>query len=379
VRRWLGLVLACGVAVDPAAAITVEKLLGGGRLVAYAPTGYDPATTRRLGARGLNSDAESLLRLGFRAITTYGAARPLVPVCRFFKRRGFRTVLVGIWDPTDRDEVRRAIRLRRCADGYVVGNEGLTFGRYERDALAAAVARVRKRTGRPVTTRETLKAYADDPSLVRLGDWVFPTIHPWYADRRDPQAACGWTIFAWRDLIERVPAGLPTVIAETGLPTAGAAPASEHYQRAFFACLESRSVDFAFFEAFDQPWKTDDAVGPHWGLFRADGTPKLWAAQEGGAPELAARRQGATIRGRTRGAIPRALDAVVYVQDGAWRALPPVPLDRRGGFTVEAPPDRPAAVYVVVRGWTAPSPAPRAPQIDRSRVLARRELPPAGR
>jgi exo-beta-1,3-glucanase (GH17 family) len=370
---WLLLaaVLAC---VDVAAAITVEKLLGGGRLVAYAPRGYDPASTSAPSPRVLRADAERLTALGFTAVTTYGSSRALVPVCRFFKRRGFRTVLVGVWNPRDRDELRRAIRLKRCADGYVVGNEGLTFGRYSTDDLAAAIERVRRATGRPVTTRETLKVYADEPRLLRLGDWVFPTIHPWYAEKRASQEACGWTIFAYRDLAERAPAGLPTVVAETGFPTDGAPPASEHYQRAFFLCLESRQVAFTYFEAFDQPWKRDDAVAPHWGLFRADGTPKLWAAQQL-VPTLTVERTGGGLRGRVSGGVSGAMKVIAYVRSDRWTAQPAVVPDRRGAWSMPVPRDKAVAVYVVATTWTPPPSVDRLPRIDRAQVLATHELP----
>jgi len=365
----------CLSAATAARAIGVEKLLGGGRLVAYAPSGWTPSRTRA-SSRGLRADAESLRRVGFRAVATYGAGPALAPVCRFFKRRGFRTVLVGVWDPRDRVELRRAVHLRRCADGYVVGSEGLTFGRYTRADLDAAIAFVRRRSGRPVTTREPLGAYLDDPTLVRAGDWIFPSIQPWYAGKRDAQDACGWTIFAYRDLAERAPAGIPTVIGETGLPTEGALATSEHYQRAFFLCLESRQVAFAHFEAFDQPWKRDDAVAPHWGLFRADGTPKLWAGQQL-RPTITARRAGRAVRGRVGNGPLRPLRVVVYVEDtGLWTPRPPVRVDRRGKWRVRVPSDRAAAAYVVSAAWTPPPPMARLPAVDRAQVYARQDVPP---
>lgn len=262
-----------------ASALTPADLLGGGRLVAYSPAEFDPARAAEPSrARALRADADLLHRAGFRAVTTYGVSRALKPVCRFFKRRGFGVVLVGIWDPNDRVEMRRAMRLRRCATGYVVGNEGLTFGRYTRAVLDAAVAEVRQTTGRPTTTRETPGPYAQDPTLLALGDWVFANLHPWYANQADPQQACDWTTAAYADLVARAPVGTPVVIGETGLPTAGAPAASPQAQQAFFACLEARGAPFAFFEAYDQGWKRDDAVAPHWGLFAGDRTPKLWAA-----------------------------------------------------------------------------------------------------
>jgi exo-beta-1,3-glucanase (GH17 family) len=370
---WLA-VVAVLASVGVADAISVEKLLGGGRLVAYAPRGYDPASTRGPSPRVLRADAENLAALGFTAVTTYGSSRALAPICRFFKRRGLRTVLVGVWDPRDRVELRRAIRLKRCADGYVIGNEGLTFGRYSKADLVSAIDRVRRATGRPVTTRETLKAYADDPAVLRLGDWVFPTIHPWYAEQRGSQAACGWTISAYRDLAERAPAGRPTVVAETGLPTEGAPSASEHYQRAFFYCIESRQVPFAYFEAFDQPWKRDDPVAPHWGLFRADGTPKLWAAQQL-VPTLTVERRGGMLQGRIEGGGSRTFQVVAYVRADRWTAQPPVVPDRHGGWRMPLPADKPVVVYVASAAWTPPPAVERLPRVDRANVFATRELP----
>jgi exo-beta-1,3-glucanase (GH17 family) len=370
--RWLGLacVLLAGGATA-AQAISVDKLLGSGRLVAYAPA---VRAGGRASAQALRLDAQALSAAGFTAVTTYGASRPLAPICRFFKRRGFRTVLVGIADPTDPGERRRAARLKRCADGYVVGTGGLTARRYDRAALDRAIRSVRGATGRPVTTREPLAAYRDDPSLLRAGDWVFPIIHPWEAEQRDSQAACGWTIFAYRELAERAPAGIATLIAETGLPTAGALATSEHYQRAFFMCLESRQVPFGYFVAFDRPSAADDGVAAHFGLFDADGVPKLWAAQQM-RPTLAAERTGGRLHGRIAGAPPRGLRVVVYVGGARWESGPIVDPDRRGHWQATVPADRPVAVYLAWASWTPPAAVDQPPRVDRSMVLAKQDLP----
>ena len=356
-------------AAAPAGALSLEKILGGGQLVAYVPRNVDGPPS----ARVLRADAESLAAVGFRAVTTYGTSRADAPACRFFKRRGFRTVLVGIDDPRDAGELRRAIHLRRCADGYVVGTNGLSAGRYTRAELERAIARVRAASGRPVTTRETAQAFLDDPSLARVGDWLFPVIQPWNAGKRDPQDACGWTIFAYRELAERAPAGMPTVVAETGLPTEGALATSEHYQRAFFLCLASRQVPFAYFEAFDRASSGGD-VAAHWGLFRLDGSPKLWAAQQI-RPALVVERVGGTVRGRIENRPHRNLRVVVYVKGTRWDAGPPLVPDRRGEWEVAVPPDRPVAVYVGSPAWTPPAAVDRLPRVDRVQILAARELP----
>ncbi len=364
--RWLGLasVLLAGGATA-ARAISIETLLGGGRLVAYAPAG--PAT-----ARALREDAQSLAAAGFTAVVTEATPPALVPVCRFFKRHGFRTVLLGIADPTDREERRRAARLRRCADGYVVGRGGVTAGRYGREDLERAIRDVRAATGRPVTTREPASAYRDDAALLRAGEWLFPLLDPWAAGQRDSQEACGWTIFAYRDLAELAPPGVP-VVAETGLPTAGALATSEHYQRAFFLCLESRQVAFGYFEAFDRPG--GDGVAEHRGLFDAAGVPKLWAAQQL-RPTFVVERAVARVRGRVDGAPPRGLRVVAYVGGDRWDLGPAAGLDRRGRFAFDVPADRTVVVYLAWATWKAPPAVGEPPRVDRSLVLARHDLPP---
>jgi len=357
------------VSVGPAGALTVEKLLGNGWLVVYDPR--EPAT--RPSARELRQDAESLHAIGFRAVTTHATTPASAPVCRFFKRKGFATVLVGIADPTDAAEVRRAVRLKRCADGYVVGTGGVAAGRWTRDALAGVIARVRQKTGRPVTTREPSDTLRADPSLARLGDWVFPIVQPWDAGKREGQEACGYTIFAYRDVAALAPAGMATMVAESGLPTEGAPTTSEHYQRAFFLCLESRQVPFGYFAAFDRPGSAD-LLPAHGGLFRADGSPKLFAAQRL-APQLTVERRGGRLAGRVTNVPRHLVQVVVYVQGEGWELTPPVAMDRRGDWATNVPAGRLAVVYVASRVWTPPHAVDRKLRADRMQILVEREVP----
>src|SRR5262249_58217805 len=112
----------------------------GGRLIAYTPHTAHP------GPMALRVDATELYRRGFRAITTPAGPRA-GPICRLFKRHGFRTVLVDLPDPGNRAALGEALRLRRCVDGYVVGDGGLAAGRYAQAVLAEVMTRVRARSG----------------------------------------------------------------------------------------------------------------------------------------------------------------------------------------------------------------------------------------
>ncbi len=345
-------------------------LLGGGTLVAYTPLGYLPDAAWRPRAAALRADAEDLARLGARAIVTPRATRALAPVCRFFKRRGFVTVVVGVADPTDAAELRAARALRRCADGYAVGSGGLAARRYPRPALEAAVAWLRRTTGRPVAVRELLASYRTDPRLLWVGDWVFPI-----ADG-DPtggaQEACGITATAYRELLERGPQDRPLALAATGLPTAGAPAANEHAQRAYFMCLASRRVPFAHDEAYDQPWR--GGVAARRGLFRDDGTPKLFAWQLA-RPRLTIEQTAPVLAGRVASATPARFRVLAYARGEHWQPQPAQALSRGGHWVVPGVAGRPVVVLLAAPEFAPVEPTDRPPPVDGVRLFARAEAP----
>jgi hypothetical protein len=132
-------------------------------------------------------------------------------------------------------------------------------------------------------------------------------------------------------------------------------------------------VPFGYFEAFDRP--DADPVAGHFGVFRADDTPKLWAAQQI-RPTLSVERVADGLRGQVDGMSPRLVRVVVYAKGARWDAMPAVEPNARGAWSVAVPRDRAAAVFVVTPAWVAPSPVERLPAVDRMQVFATRELPP---
>jgi hypothetical protein len=346
---------------------TLPDLRGGGRLVAYTPRGYDPQTGRAPGPASLRADADELHRRAFRAITTFSATRALMPVCRVFKRRGFRTVLVGVRNPLDRAELRAAEKQRRCADAYVVGDGGLDAGRYTLADLTRAVRRLRG-TGRPVAVREAVASY-DDPALLTLGDWLFPIANPYRAGETHPAGACGFSAKAFLAFTARAPAGVPVVLAETAFPTAGYQGANENYQRAFLLCIETRRVWFEYFEAFDQPWRSEYPAAVYWGLFRADGTPKMMMSLAA-PPVLTRRGRGALVWGRVRHASPEHYCVLVYARSERWQPVAASALTRRGKWKARVPAGRELAVLLVAPGWVPGRDLERLPQVDGAGVFA---------
>jgi hypothetical protein len=181
---------------------------------------------------------------------------------------------MGIWDPNSSIERKNALAAATYPStlGYVIGNEGLG-SRYELPALKTAMDSLRKTTGKPVTTTEEFGDYSDT-TLLDLGDWVFPNVHPFYAGVTDPTQAAAWTKQIFADFRNRT--NRPVLFKEVGLPTKGDPQnvLDEDSQAEYYQQLRNTDVKFVYFEAFDQPWKTTNSVEPYWGLFNADRTPK---------------------------------------------------------------------------------------------------------
>jgi len=243
--------------------------------VAYSPTNFDPDQEMYPSEESIQQDLEVLHASGFTGLVTYGANETLgSAVPRLAQEMGFRGLIMGIWDPTSQAEREQAVAAAGYAvtEGYVMGNEGLGE-RYDLSTLQSAMDELRQATGKPVATTEEIGDYSD-PTLLTLGDWVFPNAHPFYAGLIDPDEAVTWTERIFADLRKRT--DRPVMFKEVGLPTGGdpRGRLNEALQAEYYRQLRETDVQFVYFESFDQPWKKEPSVEPFWGLFRADRTPK---------------------------------------------------------------------------------------------------------
>ena len=247
--------------------------------IAYSPTNFDPDKFIYPTEDSIREDLLTLYECGFRGIVTYGAYGVLAQIPRIAAETGFRGMIMGIWDISDFEELSNAIASSNLVDGYCAGNEGLGK-RYESALLVQVMKEIREETGRPVTTTEEINDYYNVTlNLVSLGDWVFPNIHPFMHQIKDPEKAVRWIGRHNRLLNKQVDYGKIVFIKETGFPTSGAAGATETNQKVFFEILlEVTDISFVYFEAFDQPWKTWHCFEPHWGLFDQLRKPKKFAA-----------------------------------------------------------------------------------------------------
>lgn len=247
--------------------------------VAYSPPDYDPNISRVPSLAQIGKSLDRLYADGTRALFLYTLDGPLSEVPRMAKARGFETVVASIFY-YDRAQLGRekaaAVLNARHIDAFVVGVEGLLQGRYTRAELELELRDMKALTGRPVTTVEPAELYLRDPTLAQLGDWVFPTIHPWYANIRDPIEGVRFTVAQYEALRKLAGTNRWVSAAEAWWPSGGGPGASEAAQATFYARLWAAGIPAVAGEAFAQPWKawTEGPFGPEWSLYDASGGPK---------------------------------------------------------------------------------------------------------
>jgi exo-beta-1,3-glucanase (GH17 family) len=249
-------------------------------MVAYQPRRFDPMdATSVLTKAQVLADLQLLRSAGFNGILTYSARGLLGMVPQLARETGFSgTIIQGVWNLESEEEWDRAVAQSAYVDGYCLGNEGLGI-RYEVAGLSERMETLRAVTGKPVTTSEPIDSYLEGEYcdwLRECGDWLFPLAHPYWASVDSADEAIEWIAFRYYFLQAR--ATVPVVLKELGWPTVVSTSYDEQSQSNFFDLAREREFRFFYFEAFDQPWKRTNGVGPdveaHWGLFRDDGTAK---------------------------------------------------------------------------------------------------------
>lgn len=261
----------------------------GAKMIACTPSELDPrnpANQQRLKTSSIHADLKSL-RPAFDGLVLYGYHEACTPrVVAVARELKYRAVLLAIWDIKSAAELDGVAELARLAGpetaiGVLVGNEGLTFGRYEMADLKIAAERLRLKLPAqvPLATSEPLHQWKNE-ELRAFGDFLAPNIHPVF-DQKELNAveAAQWTRDRAWELAEQ--SGKAVLVKETGFPHAGAPRYSVESQKEFWSAytrsglLERRanSPGWVFhgvaFEAFDLPWKSEESkleIEKSWGL-----------------------------------------------------------------------------------------------------------------
>lgn len=256
----------------------LRERIYGLRWIAYAPTNFNPNASPPVKPpdESIRADLLVLHRAGFQGLVLYGA--DLVSIPRIAEEVGFRGILLGVWSPGNQTELAQAREAAKSAIvlGIIVGNEGLTFARYDLPTLRTAMEQVRRETGKPVSTTEIIERYYNTPELMEWSDFLAVNAHPFHHGIREPRAAVDWTESAYRNL--SVLTAKPLVFKEVGLPSSVGRELSQEAQAKYYSLLRLTNVKFVYFESFDgDGWKTWAPTEGHWGLWFSDRRPKLAA------------------------------------------------------------------------------------------------------
>jgi exo-beta-1,3-glucanase (GH17 family) len=271
------------------------------RLIAYTPSTIDPRwpeNNRTAPTSALRADLE-VLRPTFDGLVLYGYHEASTPrIAALARELGFEVLVLGIWDVRSAAEIDGVAALARQFSAEMtvaicVGNEGITFGRYEPDDVKFASERLRGEVPDSVllTTSEPLVGYRSE-FVLGFGDFLFPNIHPaWDRPALAPPEAVEWVRQEATRLTEE--SAKCVLVKETGLPHAHKHDNTPEYTpelqaqfwTAYVAAGLQQSVAGAprlwtghnvAFEAFDLPWKAEasgHATEQAWGLFSTERQP----------------------------------------------------------------------------------------------------------
>ncbi|MEZ4404165.1 MAG: glycosyl hydrolase family 17 protein [Kofleriaceae bacterium] len=249
-----------------------------------------------------------LLASRWRLVRIYGAVDPAPRILELIRAERLPLkVLLGVWiapaaPAANQAEVDAAIALARAypdvVAAIVVGNETQVTWSDHRVPLAQLIGyvrAVRRATAVPVTVADDFAAWLDPaiaPLLPEL-DAIVLHVHPmWNGQQLDD--ALAFTQAKYAAVVARH-RGVPVILGEAGWATQRATHGEqatlikgtpgEAEQRVFFeaftAWVTAARIPSTYFEAFDENWKggPDPAeVEKHWGLYRADRTPKAAVA-----------------------------------------------------------------------------------------------------
>lgn len=287
---------------DPAAQTALGRLrdaMAHGRFITYEPTSLQVVNGLFQSATPASIRTDlTVLRPRFDALVTYDAVHGAQAIPRIASALGFRELIIGVWDPGDAAQVDAALAAAQAYPHLVVGvslgNELLFAHRAGLPELEATIAAVRTRAPHlALSTTEPFHLYEDPGSaglLARL-DFLLVNVHPvfqpWFRSATEGTAA-QFVVNVVHDLRTRYCG--PILVKETGEPTG---PQSTRFtparQAAFYAELRrlfpsEPAQAFAYFSAFDAPWRAHDAgplaTGPeegYWGLYDSERRPKAAA------------------------------------------------------------------------------------------------------
>ena len=250
-------------------------------------------------SENVEEDLEILKQLNVTDIRTYGMkyGQDVIPAIAYEK--GIKCA-TGIWlEPNNtlekhslnEDEISLGLDVANISSALIVGNEVLLR---EADmsvsTLIKYISKVQNKTSTPVTTAEPWYIWDQNPRLVNACDVLFVHVHSYWDEKPSPvygKMAAEYTVEKIEHLQNKYPYK-EIYLAEAGWPSGPKSydpdRHSELAQKKFYndllPMLAEKGIKSYLFEAFDEKWKEkqEAGVGPYWGIFKEDRTPKTAAA-----------------------------------------------------------------------------------------------------
>jgi exo-beta-1,3-glucanase (GH17 family) len=293
-------------------------------------------------------------------IRTFGCTRGLEYAGAIAHRLQLK-IGMGAWISADlaANETELEALIREAQSGNVdlaiIGTEVLLRGDLLPADLAAYIQRFRMEVPNvPVATADTYSDLLENPEVMAECDVILANYYP-YWEGVGLNAAIAW-LHARHQRMVAAAGGKEVLVSETGWPSGGnsiadAVPSLENaafYFQNFVSWARAEGVDYLYFEAFDESWKSayEGEQGANFGLWTAAGDLK---------PGMQAVFDGETVADNwTCMDIPggSGTPAIEY------SAVPPIgsSADLRGQVCHVSPGDYGIAVYIKVLGgwWTKP-------------------------
>ncbi|HEY5808753.1 MAG TPA: glycosyl hydrolase family 17 protein [Povalibacter sp.] len=321
--------------------------------------GQGPALGTQITENQLTARMQLLVSLT-KSVRTYSTTGGLENAGRVARTLGLNIVVGAFLSRDAQQNDREVANLVAAAaagntgDVVIAGSEVLERADLPEADLITALQQVRRALPASIQLGYADTAYQllDHPAVMDEADVVFANIYPYFDGVPLDQAMRHLDFIFTR--LQAAVAPKPIILSETGWPTAGpqrggALPSVSNaasYFRSFTTWARARNVEYFYFEAFDEAWKTaEGAQGPHWGIHDSSGNLKSGMSEAfagaavadswtrpipggAGAAELrftAVAPLGSldNLRGQVSGVDPAPYKVVVYVLvDGLWRRKP---------------------------------------------------------
>lgn len=228
----------------------------------------------------INEDMAIIQHMG-NSVRTYSAVGVLGKIPEIASKYGLK-VYAGLWLGKDREknenEIKALLELSKktSLESVIVGNEVLLRGDMSENSLIQYIQRVKKAVDVPVTSADIGHILLDHPNLMQVLDYYL--IHYYaYWDGQPIETAARYVVDMFHKFKSHA-AGKRVIIGETGWPSAGSSYGSaipslanqRKYIAEFLTLAHLERIEFFYFAAFDELWKTEGGVGPFWGMMYAD-------------------------------------------------------------------------------------------------------------